>query len=231
MPPIAENEPKIDRPDAAVLDRQGIEPVKKVVAHQEQAIEPSVEANAAGVVGSAPKKVKTVSVRPDGTVIENAPTPPAIVKATAAPTMDAAAKHAATTPKPAAKPVTTPKNDKPAAAAKPKAQKVAANQDAAPVDDVGDSQQAGGTHAIEKGGFAVQFGAATSEAEARALVTKIATKYGSHLGGRRPTFKMAKVGDKTVYRVRVGGISKEAAAKVCSEVKGGGGSCFVASAN
>ena len=74
----------------------------------------------------------------------------------------------------------------------------------------------------------MQFGAAGSEAEAHALVTKVATKYASQLGGHKPTFKMAKVGDKTVYRVRASGMSKDSAASICGNVKSSGGSCFVA---
>ena len=74
----------------------------------------------------------------------------------------------------------------------------------------------------------VQFGAAADEAEAHALVTKVATKYGAQLGGHRATYRMAKVGGKTVYRVRAGGMSKESAASVCDKVKSSGGTCFVA---
>jgi hypothetical protein len=36
------------------------------------------------------------------------------------------------------------------------------------------------------------------------------------------------VNDKTVYRVRVGAVSKESANAICSKVKATGGSCFVA---
>jgi len=44
----------------------------------------------------------------------------------------------------------------------------------------------------------------------------------------KPTFKPAKVGDKTVYRVRVAGVSKDSANAICNKVKAAGGSCFVA---
>jgi len=170
-------------------------------------------------------------------LIENAPLPTAVAKASA-PASEAPANHAATTPKPPVKPVTTPKPDKPAAAAaKQKApQKLAAidpkTQAEGPVENEANEAAApdAAPHA-GNGGFAVQFGAATSEPEARALMNKIVAKYGSRLGGHRPTFKIAKVGDKTVYRVRVHDISKDAAAKVCSEVKAGGDACFVAGAN
>lgn len=74
----------------------------------------------------------------------------------------------------------------------------------------------------------MQFGAAGSEAEARALMKTVVAKYGSQLGGLKPTFKMATVGEKTVYRVRVAGMSKDSANAICGRVKAGGGACFVA---
>jgi cell division septation protein DedD len=74
------------------------------------------------------------------------------------------------------------------------------------------------------GGYAVQFGAAATEAEARTLVKTVSTKYGV-----KATYKPAQVGDRTVYRVRVAGVSKDSAAAICSKVKASGGNCFVAS--
>ncbi len=232
VPPAAEEGASIDKPDAAVLDRNESAPVKRVVSHQEQAIEPQVQprsvengvdradadGGAAPLVGQQPKKIKTVSVRADGSVIPNAYVPPAIAKAAGAGTHETA-KHVSTTPASPVKPTATPRLEK---TAKPKA----AVKVASAKDDAGAKTPP--AHQGEKGGFAVQFGAATTEAEARALANKVASKYGAQLGGHRPTFKMAKVGDKTVYRVRVGGMSKESAAGVCSNVKASGGNCFTA---
>lgn len=235
--PAADAEASVDKPDATVLDRHESTPVKQIVSHQEQAVDPRVEPRAvklgagpvnalhepAAVPGPEPKRVKTVSVRPDGTVIEGAAVPAAVVKATGAQAREAAAKKVSTTPKSPAKPATTPKAEVKAKAKPP--QKVAAVEDNA---QPAEANSAPAAQKIEKGGFAVQFGAATSEAEAHALVTKVSSKYGAQLGGHHPSFKMAKVGDKTVYRVRIGGISKEAANSVCGKVKSSGGNCFVA---
>lgn len=232
--PAANADASVDKPEAAVLDRQENAPVKRVISHQEQAVEPKVESrsnyNGAGQTdadggqassaGPQPKRIKTVSVRPDGSLITNAEVPPAVEKAVGAGSRDAAAKHASTTPAAPASPSATPRADK---TAKPKApQRVAA------VEPDAEQKAPASTQKAEKGGFAVQFGAAASEAEAHALVTKVATKYGSQLGGHKPTFKVAKVGDKTVYRVRAGGMSKESAASICGNVKSSGGTCFVA---
>jgi hypothetical protein len=177
--------------------------------------------------------VKTVSVRPDGTVIPNdAPPPAAVAKPPRAEPVASKASPEETevqggTPKIAAKPATTPRAAKPT----PKPAKVAvaepppaAEDDAAAAVPPQAGRDAGGA-------FAVQFGAAGSETEARDMMAKVVGKYGSQLGGRRLGYRHAKVGDKTVYRVRVGGMSKEAAVAMCEKVKAAGGACFVAAGN
>lgn len=75
--------------------------------------------------------------------------------------------------------------------------------------------------------FAVQLGVAKSMAEARELMRKVASKYGSQIGGRRLGYHYVKHGDKFVYYVSVGGMSKEAAAAICKKVKSARGNCFV----
>jgi hypothetical protein len=229
----AESDQTASGQSATVLDRNENAPVKAVVSHQEQAVDPKVAPRIAqlGAAGTGPdaepaplhltepKKVKTVSVRPDGTVIENDAMPSAVAKATGAPPSKATETHGGT-PKNAAKPATTPRVEK-TAKSKPKAEADAGDEAAA--NDAPAAPQANA-----KGGFAVQFGAAGSEAEARTLLGQIAHKYGTQLGGRRPTFKPAKVGDKTVYRVRIAGVSKDSANAICDKVKASGGNCFVA---
>jgi hypothetical protein len=209
---------------AAVLERKDPAPVKQVVTHQEQAIDPTVAPKTVALgngpvdapheppLGSRPRKVKTVTVRPDGSRVDEATVPPAVAKsANPAPVDPFQAKGA--TPKPESKTATTP-------AAKPKAPpKVAA----APPPAEADAAAAAATTETTSGGYAVQFGAANSEEEARALLKTVAAKY--HV---KPTFKPAKVGDKTVYRVRVAGVSKDSANAICNKVKASGGNCFVA---
>ncbi|KAF2992828.1 SPOR domain-containing protein [Methylocystis sp. MJC1] len=208
---------------AAVLDRKDATPVKQVVKHQEQAIDPTVAPKAVTLgdgpvdaphepaLGTQPRKVKTVTVRPDGSRVDDASVPPAVAKsANPVVPLDPFQSKGAT-PKPETKTATTP-------APKPKpAPKVAAVE---PPADAGDAAAAPAT---TSGGYAVQFGAANTEDEARTLLKTVAAKYGV-----RPTFKPAKVGDKTVYRVRVAGVSKESANAICNKVKASGGNCFVA---
>ena len=74
--------------------------------------------------------------------------------------------------------------------------------------------------------YSSQFAAVNSEAEARALIKTLSGKYGGAPGGGKLTFKPVKTGDKTVYRVRVGGLTKEAAEGLCAKAKTAGDSCF-----
>ena len=203
-----------------------------------------------------PRKVKTVSVRPDGSLITSetvaSPAPPQR-PAAAAPAQPAvtptAAKNA--TPKSVARIATTPKAGngetdetpvqtgasaiKPVAKPKPVAAKPAPKtQQVARVADP-DEQQA---EPVEKpartatapsgggGSFAVQLAAPGSEAEARQTASRLGIKFSDALGGRRASVQ--KASDKAVYRVRVGGYSREAAVEACESIKTAGGTCFVA---
>jgi PAB1-binding protein PBP1 len=82
--------------------------------------------------------------------------------------------------------------------------------------------------AATSGSFAVQLAAPATESEARRALTQFAHKYGSILGTRHLKFHRAKVGGKSVFRVRVGGLTKNAATNLCKTLQGRGGSCFVA---
>lgn len=236
--PVADADPGAPPVGATVLDRKDPPLVKQIVTNSEQAIDPTVAPKTvrlgAGPVdaphdppalGVQPRRVKPVTVRPDGTRVDDAALPPAIARAVNPPAPPAADLPKGGTPKPVvAKPATTPK------AAKPKApDRVAATETPpAAADAVAPADDASAATPIGKGGYAVQFGAAANEAEAKNLVKTVSAKYGSQLGGSRPTYKSATVGDKTVYRVRVGGLSKDSAVAICGKVKAGGGNCFVA---
>lgn len=239
---------------AAVLDRNENATVRNVVAHEEQPVDPTATAATRALrVGGAgqtdalsadnappvqePKRVKTVSVRPDGTVIANDTVPAAAVAAPrplrAAPRDPAPEDVAETqggTPRNAAAspPATTPRAAKPAKPAKvavvePPPPPIVENDDASapPSENAADPAPA-------PGAFAVQFGAAASEAEARTMMESVMAKYAPQLGGRRLGYRHAKVGEKSVYRIRVGGVSKESAVGICEKVKAAGGNCFVA---
>ncbi len=247
VPPAASEAPQPEQA-ATVLDRNENAAVRKVVTSEEQPVDPAVapkalrlgagpvdaphQASSDGLVPAPePRKVKTVSVRPDGSLIANDAVPPAVVAKPARPAPPPAkvseqAEVEGGTPKIAAKPATTPRAAKPA----PKPAKVATAEPPAAEDNAA-PEAAAPTRAgagSAGGSFAVQFGAAGSEAEARDMMNKVAGKYGSQLGGHRLGYHHAKVGDKTVYRVRVSGMNKEFAVAICEKVKASGGNCFVA---
>lgn len=79
------------------------------------------------------------------------------------------------------------------------------------------------------GGFSVQLAAPGSEAEARTVANRLKQRHASALDGYAPGVRKADVNGKAVYRVRVGGLSRDDANSLCTSIKADGGSCFVAS--
>ncbi len=77
------------------------------------------------------------------------------------------------------------------------------------------------------GGFAVQLGVSPSEADARTTLQRLQQKF-PDLGGATPLIRRAEVNGNTIFRVRVGPMSREDASSLCSRVQGQGGQCFVA---
>lgn len=247
---------------ATILDRNGSERLaaSRVVTREEQPVdvrEAARQASAAnptakpGPTAGAPtstlptagpaangyfpeaRRVRTVSVRPDGSIIE-APQ--------AAPTRAAPATPAATPPRavaPAAGQTSAPAPVRVAAATPPKT-----NERAAPTTTASTAPTATPPNAAPRaaspqspavastprggGGFAVQLAAPGSESEARAAISRLQQRYGAALGGRQPTVRKATVGEREIYRVRVVGLSQTDANGMCEKLKSAGGSCFVA---
>ncbi|MBB4196468.1 hypothetical protein CCR94_19915 [Rhodoblastus sphagnicola] len=157
----------------------------------------------------APKKVKTVSIRADGSLLNAADAKPR----STLPTLAAGGPGAAP-PIPVARPAPprAPSTTEAALQAKPKAK----------------PEPAAAAAPAASGDWAVQLAGAPTEEEARAAASRYAEKYAAALQGRHPTFVSAQVGAKTIYRVRVGHMSKEAANSMCNAIKGQGGACFTA---
>jgi hypothetical protein len=80
------------------------------------------------------------------------------------------------------------------------------------------------------GAYAVQLAAPGSEQEAQSMSTRLQTKYTSELEGLQPTIHQADVNGRSIYRVRVSGLSKADAVALCVKLKAAGGdaACFVA---
>jgi len=191
-----------------------------------------------------PKKVKTVSIHPDGTSGANdsiaqqefppiaPPTmvAPASVNSTPAPNDSASATPPAApetdqnSVAPSANDTTAPEEHRAVGKPKspPKPERVAeADTDNGDANDAAAPSSAGGA-------FAVQLAAPTSESQARQVMTKLQRQFGSLLAGHHLKYHVARVADKSVYRVRVGGMSHEAATTLCQKLQAKGGTCFVA---
>lgn len=78
------------------------------------------------------------------------------------------------------------------------------------------------------GTYAAQLAASPTESAARATLRKLQKKYGSTFTGHRLSYRRVRVDGKTVYRVRVTGLSKDDANSVCDKLQSDGGTCFVA---
>lgn len=175
-----------------------------------------------------PKKVKTVSVRPDGTLVPN-DTPPQLAQTVALPPPAHPAPPAAraATPKSVARVATTPKPASAGAAGSASASRtsVAVKPKPVQVADAHDPAQA----VSAQGSFSVQFAAPGSEQEARDVQLRLMKKFGPEFAGFHPSIHKAEVGGKPVYRVRQGGLSsREEATALCAKVQSSGGNCFVA---
>ncbi|MDF2115673.1 SPOR domain-containing protein [Roseiarcaceae bacterium H3SJ34-1] len=194
-----------------------------------------------------PRRVKTVSVRPDGSVItgEMAPSPSSAAPAAQrAPSMALTTPPAAT-PTPPSRPAASATTDRaaidrlaasaaqtptPKATARATAP-VVANVERSPTETAAPAAarpKPADTTASTSGAFAAQLAAPTSEAEARSVMSMLAKRYGGELSGHKLSFRKATVGDKTVYRVRAAGLSQEVATGICTKLTAKGGNCFVA---
>lgn len=178
-----------------------------------------------------PRRVRTVTIRPDGTPVlpggqAAAPARPA-ASAPAAPQMAAAPQSPAmvtgSAPAPARPAATPPRSESATPAATTPAPTRTASLDPAP------AAAAAAPRTVAGGGFVVQLAAPGSEAEARATFAALQRKYPQQLGGQSPIVRRTELaGGKTVFRLRVGPYSREDAASMCSGLQAAGGQCFIA---
>jgi hypothetical protein len=220
-------------------------------------IAPSVEPAPPTASAFAQKKpVKTVSVRPDGTLIavdstpvaSTPPTTPAPSPSTAAPRVEPAPTVAVEPASPTLG-LPTPKSSKPTA--RPV---VGKTDTTAPADSVNAPMRLSGAAASDKpqklptrlrppepattdvasaapaaGDFAVQLAAPRSEADARSAIQRFQSKYSDALGQTELGVRKASdANGDAVYRVRTAGMSKADARALCDKLKADGGDCFVA---
>ncbi len=149
-----------------------------------------------------PKKVRTVTIRPEGGPPEPSPAPNAPPRATA----PAAPARAARPPAPASP-------GEPQQAAPARSQTALAAPPPRP----------------SAGNYVVQLSAQKSEGDAQASFRAMQAKYPSVLGGRQAIIRRKEQAGKGVYfGAQVGPFAaREEAVQLCESLKSAGGSCFV----
>ena len=199
-----------------------------------------------------PKKIRTVTIRPDGTIVEENAT-----------TAGGSAPNIAAAPRPGATvaPITAPSTTVPTPVANPPAAPAAAAvapqapaptpaqgpvvrilpperpqiMAAAPVNPTppppaAEKPAAASSEKIEAGSgdYGVQFGAPASENEARTMIANLKKSSPKTSDGLSFVVQKADNNGRTIFRVRVIGLAREGAISLCEQMKSSGTQCFVA---
>jgi hypothetical protein len=221
----------------------------------------------------APRRVSTVSVKPDGTIVQppkaaasdnssaSPSQPKRVTLASADPGATPAADHPTSPATPAPKKLSEPARPKPAADAeanKPAAKPKPRVADTTPAPQAADDAAGGGPLSITPqghhrrtvvasadpaaspreaaptqpnavhgdSGFSIQLASSPSESDARATLSRLQRQFPSALGGG--SVRRANLGAKGIYyRVRVGPLTRDAADKLCSQIRAGGADCIL----
>ncbi len=175
--------------------------------------------------GEGPKKVKTLIVKPDGTVMQSAGAGGTQVAAASPQTQPAGGVPQPTTPSPAA----TPPEGTAASIAAP-ARKPSLDSAQTQTAAVASAPKAAAAPSAAGEQFVVQVAARKSQTAALAAFADLQQRYPSLLNSYRPIIQRADLGTKGIwYRLRVGPMSeKTAAATLCEKLKSAGmRSCLV----
>ena len=184
-----------------------------------------------------PKRVRTLTVRADGSIVEDASPAPTPGAAAAQPS--ALAQATASTPV-SLSPGTgapAPTNPTPMAATpsivpnvpRPPTRVATAPATAAPTAATAPAAAPAATAAAAAGGFFVQVASARSEADAQTAFRAAQSKYPGVLNGQPVAFKRADLGDRGIYyRAQVGPFgNRDDANGLCQSLRAQGGDCMV----
>src|SRR5262245_121937 len=230
---VSREEQPIDKPATVVLS---------------QAVQQS--ALGSGVVGSEPKKVRTIAIRPDqsadgmpqgAAAVAAAPPIRSAAQAPRAPATRPSADNAIAEPEPSTNsnppargaqpvrqatpapnvPLSLSPDTSPARTQAPPSQTAAVSPQAAAPAPAAGSSPGSGTF--------VQVSSQRSEGEAQAAYRSLQAKYPSQLSGRELSIQKAELGAKgTYYRAMIGPFaSANEASEWCSSLKAAGGQCLV----
>ena len=168
----------------------------------------------------APKKVRTVTIRPDGGDVSGKPV-------TAAPAHDAAGSAPWPTTPPAPRAGTAPARNGGPISLDPQTSEPAA----APPARTRTARTSPPQTESAARGFVVQLSSQKSEAEAQSSFRSLQAKFPNELGDRQPIIRRADLGSKGVfYRTMVGPFaSVHEASQFCASYKAAGGQCVVPS--
>ncbi|MVA79645.1 hypothetical protein GOZ89_09465 [Agrobacterium vitis] len=202
----------------------------------------------------SPRKVKTMIVRPDGSLVTQettaqqpaasqpsaaqggAPQPAAAQPGSAAPQSVeqamATADTATAAPDAAQDNAGVPAPNMPVPRNRPAAAPVqtaaAAAKSPTPAATPVSASPASASTAASSGGYLVQISSLPSEADAQKSYKNLSAKFGSVIGGRGVDIKAADIpGKGTYYRVRIPAGSKDEAVSLCERYRGAGGNCMV----
>ena len=228
----------------------------KIVSNEEKPVDINTVPRPAGApLLGEPKRIRTVTIRPDGTVVEeSAATSTSSVAnvaatprpgSTLAPMPSAPAQPAPSVAPAASQPVVIPAypaQAQPQPTAQPQApivrvmpperpQTIAAVLPPAPPQAAEKPQAAAAP--VEKieagsGDYGVQFGAPASEAEARTMIANLKKANAKIFEGLSFVVQKADNSGRTIYRVRVIGLARDGAISLCEKMKSSGTACFVA---
>ncbi|MGU3494886.1 SPOR domain-containing protein [Xanthobacteraceae bacterium A53D] len=195
---------------------------ERVVPREEQPVDMNAAAAAAAqrqAAATEPKRVRTMTVRADGTVVTDpAPAPATPPRANAANGANGAAPIAYApnqNPLPVAPPAPTPVQTAPAT--------TASVAPAAPV-----APPAPSAAAAAGGGYVVQVASQKSEQDALGSFKVLQSRYPQLLGSYQAAVRRADLGDRGVYfRAQVGPFPREQANELCQSLRAQGGDCLV----
>ena len=204
-------------------------------------VAPSLQGSGNAIAGflGEPRRVRTVSIRPDGTVIPpdaGAAARPSVPAPPPAAAPGAVALPPSLRPRDAMPPATAPRSavtpDQSVGAplqitpdsARPKSEPRLA---AAPPAVVREPTETSAAPAASPG-FTVQLGVRGTDREARQAFEQFQQRHAGDLSGFSPLIVQADINGKTAYRVRVGPMSRDDATSLCVRLKASGGQCFVA---
>jgi SPOR domain len=199
-----------------------------------------------------PKKIRTVTIRPDGSIVEEiatnaggaapniaaTPRPGATVSSNSVPTATAVLPGSNQPSSPVAS-VTAPQAAPPPAASGPVVRILPPERPQAiasapviptPSPPAAEKTAASLNEKIEAGSgdYGVQFGAPASENEARTMIANLKKANPKIFDGLSFVVQKADNNGRTIFRVRVIGLAREGAISLCEQMKSTGTQCFVA---